>query len=396
MDFNEICASSSPDTIIAALQAAIVRLEQENKLLRKEIAELRERLNKNSRNSSKPPSSDGFSKPKPTNLREKSGKKPGAQKGHTGHGFVLTAPCTDTVIHKPVQCVGCPHNGICPSSGRSAARNVVDVEISTTITRHYTEEYACPLLNGQIISGKFPPGINSSIQYGDGIRSLAIALNTSGMMSMDRVHKTLMGVLGVPISAGTVAKMVSQFGSMILNVVEEIKHALLNSTVVNCDETGTRVDRSLFWAHTACDSRYTYLSLQPRRGCLGMENAGFLPMYAGTIVHDFWLPYWSFANQRHGVCGAHLLRELQGIIDNDPKATWAGSVQSLLREMNRLRNETLASGETTIPQNQVSTLMRRYAIILGLARRKNPPVQGAGGEAQKRQMPGADRPAYRT
>lgn len=383
MDYNELARSSSPDEIIPYLLAVIERLEQENKLLRQEIAELRERLNTNSRNSSKPPSSDGLSKPKPTSLRKKSGKKPGAQKGHEGHGFVLTEPISAIIFHKPTQCLNCSRNGVCISCGRSEARNVVDVEISTKVTRHYTEQYICPLLEDKIISGQFPQGINSSIQYGNGIRALAIALNTSGMVSVDRVHKILAGILGLPISTGTITAMVNQFATTIHPVVEDIKNALLRGSMVNCDETSTRVNGGLCWIHAAVDNDYTYLSLQSKRGFKGMENAGFLPAYSGTIVHDCWAPYWKFSNVAHGLCGAHLLRELQGIIDNDPTSTWAVSMQKLLREMNGIRNETLASGETAIPQNLVVNLLRRYSIILGKARRKYPIESSKAGRPRK-------------
>ena len=257
------------------------------------------------------------------------------------------------------------------------------MEISTKITRHCTEQYACPLLGGKIISGLFPDGINSGLQYGDGIRALVVALNTAGMMSVDRVHKILMDLLGVPISTGTVANMVSRFGLAISATVQEIKNALSCAPVVNCDETGTRVDGRLCWLHSACNEKYTYLSLQPKRGREGMENAGFLSTYKGTIIHDCWVPYWSFDGLRHGLCAAHLLRELQGVIDNDQNATWAASMQGLLREMNQLRGEAMATGALGLPDSQVAGLTKRYSIILGIARRKNPVGQDEKGRTKR-------------
>lgn len=380
----------TPEEIIANLQAQILELREVIRQqtliierLQRENAELKERLNKNSRNSSKPPSSDGLAKPKPSSLRQKSGKKPGAQKGHTGHGFTITSPVTNTIIHRPELCFGCPHSGECISCSKSAARNVVDVEIHTKVIRHYSENYACPLLGGKIISGKFPKGITSSVQYGDGVRALAIALNTAGMMSMDRVRRILKGVLALPISSGTIANMVLQFASDIDGAVHEIRNTLLNSPVVNCDETGTRVNGGIFWLHSACDEQHTYLSLQAKRGSEGMKNAGFLPFYNGTIIHDCWASYWSFSKLRHGLCGAHLLRELQGIIDNNSKVTWAKSMQNLLKEMNQCRREAVESGAAEIQKNRVANLKKRYSIILGKARRKIAVAGAPGGRVKK-------------
>lgn len=373
----------SSEEIILALQKENAELRNLVETLRREIATLQERLNKNSRNSSKPPSSDGLAKPKPSSLREKSGKKPGAQKGHPGHGLSLVDMPTETIVHKPEQCAGCANYGICESCAMSPARNVVDVEISTKVTRHYTGTYACPLLNGKLISGEFPIGVTSGLQYGAGVRALAIALNTGGMMSVERVHEILKGVLGVPISSGTVSNMVSRFGATIGNTAQEIREALLNAPVVNCDETGTRVNGAICWLHSACNENYTWLSVQSKRGREGMEKAGFLPSYTGTIIHDCWAPYWSFEKLEHGLCGAHLLRELQGIIDNNPRAAWAKSMQSLLKEMNQLHKESVANGETEIQEAMIGKFKKRYSIILGKARQRNPVERNTRGRPKR-------------
>lgn len=373
----------SPEEIILSLQKEIAELRILVEALQRENAALKEQLNKNSRNSSKPPSSDGLAKPKPASLREKSGKKPGAQKGHPGHGLSLVDTPAETIVHRPEQCASCARCGICESCGRSPARNVVDVVISTKVIRHYTEAYACPLLDGKVIYGKFPIGITSGLQYGPGVRALAIALNTAGMMSVARVHEILNGVLGLPISSGTVSSMVSRFGAAIEDTAQEIRNALLVAPVANCDETGTRVNGSVCWLHSACNEKYTWLSMQPKRGRQGMEQAGFLPSYTGTIIHDCWSPYWSFDGLRHGLCGAHLLRELQGVIDNNTGATWAISMQNLLREMNELQKQAVGNGEAKLPEELVASLKRRYAIILGKARQKHPVEQGKRGRPRR-------------
>lgn len=347
-------------------QARIIAQQQEIiEQLRQEVAELKEKLNKNSSNSSKPPSSDGLSKPKPKSLRKKSGKTPGAQNGHAGHGLTLMAPVTATVSHKPAQCETCAMNGKCESCGRSAVRNVVDVEIKTTVTAHYTEKYKCPMRGGEEICGEFPENIHSSIQYGEGICALAIALNTAGMMSINRVHELLMAILGVPISTGTISAMVERFSGVISDTVEKSKHALLSSSVVHCDETGIRVEGTNYWVHTACDAQYTYLSLQPKRGYKGMEKAGFLPSYSGIIVHDCWSPYWSVSEVRHGLCCAHLLRELQGVMDSAPEqASWAGGMQQLLLEMNQCRKQNLELGMDAVDSSILQSFSDRYDSLL--------------------------------
>ncbi len=196
----------------AAVIKALTQKIAEQELI---IADLQEKLNKNSRNSSKPPFTDGLAKPKPKRLRKQSGKKPGGQKGHKGSGLCLSEYAEETVAHKPYECRNCPLKGQCKISSRSEVRNVVDVEIITKVTGHYTESYMCPMRNGEIVIGKFPEGIGSSIQYGKGVKALVIALNTAGMMSIHRVHEILNSLLGLPISTGFIASAVQDFGEHI-------------------------------------------------------------------------------------------------------------------------------------------------------------------------------------
>ena len=198
-------------------------LERENGELRAQLAEkdaviamqaakiqkLEEQLRKNSQNSSKPPSSDGYKKPKPVSNREKTGRKPGAQAGHKGNGMkMVQADIIEDVVHMPKKCVGCPHFGQCDKVGVSPVRNEIDVEIRTILRRHYTESYSCCLEGGSVVSGEFPENIRSSMQYGPGVKAMAATLNTEGMMSVQRTHDFLSAVLGLPICVGTIASIV--------------------------------------------------------------------------------------------------------------------------------------------------------------------------------------------
>jgi len=151
------------EEIIRQQAAHIEALTQEIAELRLINAELREKLNKNSQNSSKPPSSDGLTKPKPRSLRKRSGKKAGTQQWHEVHGLCLPEITEEPIVHTPAQCENCPLQGKCESCDRSETRNVIDVEITTKVMPHYTQAYACPLRDGEIISGKFPDGVNSSV-----------------------------------------------------------------------------------------------------------------------------------------------------------------------------------------------------------------------------------------
>ena len=101
-------APASSDAVIAALQAEIVQLRAENAALLGRLADLERRLGLNSRNSGKPPSSDGLKKPsRVSSLREPTGKTSGGQTGHPGKTLRRTETPDATINHYPKACAAC-------------------------------------------------------------------------------------------------------------------------------------------------------------------------------------------------------------------------------------------------------------------------------------------------
>lgn len=141
------------ETLSAAAAAQTQLIAQLNQT----IQELKEQLNKNSQNSSKPPSSDGFKKPAPKSLRKPSGKKAGGQRGHRGtHLAVITAP-DEIVKHMPSSCEGCPHYQLCKGTACIAEkRNVIDAVVTVSITEHQALELPICMLHGDTRTGGFP------------------------------------------------------------------------------------------------------------------------------------------------------------------------------------------------------------------------------------------------
>ena len=380
--------------IISALMERISVLERElaetRKLLAEKdavIAELKARLDKNSQNSSKPPSSDGYRKPRPVSNREKTGRKPGAQAGHPGSGLKMPEPDRiEDVRHIPEECAGCPLFGSCFKVTPSPVRNEIDAEIAVVLRRHYRESYVCPRRGGEVVSGKFPEGIASGIQYGAGIKALAATLNTEGMMSVQRTHDFLSAALGLPVCTGTISAMVRELASQVSGTTRAVFDELLKSPVNNGDETGFRVNGKTYWLHSVCNEDFTFLSVQEKRGAEGMRNVGFLPEYRGILVSDCLGSYWQFPNLSHAICNAHILRELKVIHESDPKQTWAEKLRKLLRETAHARNEAVRAGASALPSETVLAFRTRYDALLERAAGENPlPVRQPGkrGRAAK-------------
>jgi Zn ribbon nucleic-acid-binding protein len=151
---------------IEDLQARVTLLEAENQSLRLENQELRGKLAKNSQNSSKPPSTDGYQKPKPKSLRKPSGKKSGGQKGHKGARLERVESPDHTIIHPVLNCQECGHSlKQSPASGHRS-RQVIDLPpLKLEVTEHQVELKEC-LHCGCQNEATFPAEAKTSVQYG--------------------------------------------------------------------------------------------------------------------------------------------------------------------------------------------------------------------------------------
>jgi transposase len=333
------------------------------------VSELEARLNMNSKNSSKPPSSDGYNKPK--SLRASSGKKSGGQPGHEGHGLKLFSEPDNFILHEPQECAHCPNASMCHGNKTVyETRHEIDINISTTTTAHQIMRVECPL-SARVLTGRFPEGINSSMQYGVNMQSLAISLNTVGMVSINRTHEILSGVFGVPISTGTIATMVSCCAHKIAGPVNEIKEAVIMEPLIHNDETGTRVDKQTVWAHTASTKRLTYIEVQQGRGKAGIDAIGILNAFLGTSVHDCWASYFLFTAIRHGLCNAHLLRELTAVVENTQQA-WAQELIDLLLQMKSVKEKLILQNKHGPTSFSLEKFNLDYDKILAAALEHNP------------------------
>ena len=346
------------------------KLHADNAKLNEKLDKLIEMVGKNSNNSSKPPSSDGYTKPAPKSLREKSDKKPGAQNGHKGNSFKFTREPDEVREHRPCQCIGCPHAEEC--AGRVAdKRYEVDMQVKTNIVEHQILAYDCPYRNNEVICGEFPNGVNSTLQYGSNLAALAVALNTTGMVSINRTHCILSDVFNVPISVGTIAAMVIRCADNVQDVINKIKSEVIALPIAHFDETGIRVDGKLHWVHCASNRLFTYLTVEEKRGSQGIDSSGVLQSFTGIAVHDCWSSYFKYENAEHSICCAHLLRELTGIYERTSQS-WANELIRLLLRMKNLKQILQPLGMNHFPRKQWRKFSDYYDALIETGIALNP------------------------
>src|SRR5437764_7202177 len=295
--------------IIAQLQARIV--EQDAR-----IAELARQLAASSRNSSKPPSSDGLDKPAPKSLRGRSGRKPGGQPGREGRTLRQVAVPDEVVVHEPGACTGC--GGALPVDGRPARvirRQVFDIPtISVRVVEHRLVSRRCAC--GTLTCAAGPAGVTAPVSYGPHAAAIAVYLVLGQHLPVERTAALLAELFGTPMAVGTVAAWTSRAAAGLAPFTAAARAALAEAELVHADETGLRVAGRLHWLHVACNSRFTSLFCHRKRGKDGIDAAGVLPAVTGTLVHDAFAPYARYPAVTHALCNAHLLRELIAVVDH--------------------------------------------------------------------------------
>ncbi len=333
----------------------LLALREENAAKDAQIAALTKKIEelthkKNSGNSSTPPSADGYRKPAPKSLREKSGRKAGGQIGHKGNGMKIDHKPDEICEHRPEQCVGCPHAQGCHLCCYET-RYEYEAVVTTKLIAHKIMGCRHCRMTGEPVIGTFPAAITGTKQYGYGVRALVVSLLTIGFMSVDRVQKLLKS-LRIPISTGTIQSMLNSAAKQTEVAVELISKKVSDLDVVHYDETGMRVAGKLHWLHCACNSRWRYYTIQEKRGQPGMEAMGIITESHGVAVHDFWKPYHKYRTVEHAMCCAHLERELV-YAEETGNQSWAAELRKLLQTMCHRRKILREENRTAFPEEEL-------------------------------------------
>ena len=329
------------------------------------IAELEARLNQNSGNSNRPPSSDGLGK-RPAIARQK-GKKRGGQAGHKGKTLDMVCDPDRTVPHAPERCV-CGFDLSQVPKQIEEKRQVFDLPPpKLEVIEHQLQSCICPACQ-ELQIGRFPESVPARVQYGPGVRSLSVLLNNGYQVSFSKIRRFFCDVFGYELNESTQVSANQKCYEALEVSQERIRQELLQSPVNHFDETGLRVAGKLHWLHNCSNAAFTYLFVHPKRGKKALADpVSLLPDYEGWAVHDCWASYFSYQACHHAVCGAHLLRELQGLIEQGSR--WADRMHDLLLYAYTNSDQ----GRATVPDPD--WLYRRYDHICALGDQEEPPPE---------------------
>lgn len=348
------------------------------------VVDLENRLAKDSHNSSKPPSSNGFSSRKRI-LPPVPGRKSGGQTGHDGTTLKMVAVPDRVVSHplpKHCQCGKTLGRGVLTKE----RRQVYDLpQTRYEVTEHRVFEARCAC--GRQHQGQFPEGVPHSVQYGPNIKAAATYLTQYQLLPMKRTTQLLSDLYGLHLSPATVQASVALAANSLAPAVQSIADAIKTAPVAHFDETGQRTAGRLRWLHTAVTETLAWYGAHDKRGQTAMKDFGILSNFKGVAMHDGWRSYREF-DCTHALCNAHHLRELIFLTETTDQA-WPERMIDLLcqakTEADLARGSPGSATVGSLSHKRLGYYRRRYQVLLRAGEQANPAAPGQGTRGRVKQ-----------
>jgi len=331
------------------------KLEDENNILKG-------RNKKDSSNSGKPPSTDGFKKPHVVSTRKKSGRKPGGVRGHTGHTLCPDVEEENITEIKEGVCSCC--GGEIEFSDKYQSRKRVDIEIIVVKTEERAYEGECKSCH-KPYRAEFSSQYKAPVQYGENMSALVAVLNEYGNVSDSKSAEIVSALCNheVNMSTGTVFNMRTKLANNLMPTVEKIKQKLIDGEVLGVDETGVHVNGNLNWVHIFANEQYTIFEHSEKRGSHCKDEEGILAFFIGILLHDHFKSYYKTKTLTNAECNQHILRYLKAIIEIQ-NHSWATEMSDFLLEAKRMKDETVLAGREGFSPEEYARLEQQYIDIL--------------------------------
>jgi transposase len=354
-----------------ALIELILTLQRAVSAQAAELQALRDQVAKNSRNSGKPPSSDGLKKPRTRSQRKKSGKRSGGQPGHTGHTLAMSDTPDHIQVHSVTTCPDCATDLGNVAPGQPERRQVFDIPpVTLEVTEHQAEVKVCPQCQ-RVVKGAFPVDVTQAVQYGPRWLAQVSYLNSYQLLPWARTCEVRGDFYGHTPAEAIVKAANRAVAEQVAPSIEVLKKQLIAAEVLHLDESGLRVEGQLNWLHVASTPQLTYYYVHPKRGQEAMNAMQILPEFMGYAVHDHWQSYFKFTTCQHVLCNAHHLRQLQFVVDQYEQS-WAEEMMQLLVD---IKAEVAAAPpeRPALPPTRLAHFEQRFDELISQGLAANPP-----------------------
>lgn len=326
---------------ISRLHRIINQKDKENHVLKKRLSKYEE-PDKDSHNSSIPPSQESISANtirRTRSLRKKSDRKNGGQFGHAGSTLETSVFPDFVEEHKSRYCECCNSSLDEAQSVCTGFSQVIDIPLPRPqVQEHRSFDVTCSC--GHINTCPLPKECSKRISYGKTIQTLVAFLSHVQCVSFERICEILKEVFSLHISQGTVRNILARIGDKSKSVCEEIRRRITQSAVVGADETGQYVNGVLNWAWIFQTDEQTYVYQDKSRGMKAINKHFPDGLPDSILVTDRHSSYFNMEVKGHQVCIAHLLRNIQYLSELNPAQNWSTRLSTLLREAIHVRKTT--------------------------------------------------------
>jgi transposase len=361
----------------ATIKAQAGKIEQ----LESRVAELERRLGQNSGNSGLPSSRDPIAERKrqaeENKRRQQASRSPkrrqGKQPGSKGTTRELSENPDQIVDHRPERCGDCG-SALDESDDRGyKRRQVVELpELKPTVTEHRAHTYGCSC--GYDTTAAFPEAVRSPVSYGPRARAVVAYLLGRQHIPNRRVAEAMADLFGLEISTGAIDSIYAEAGRRLKGFIVALVALLKSLPVLHVDETSDRVGTTNCWMHVASTRLYTLIHASATRGEAAIDEAGVLRGYTGVLVHDRLAMYFKLKRAKHGLCGAHLLRDLADVAGVATQTAWAAGLAALVVEINAACDQARRRGWHRLGLKARRSFTKRYdeLVAMGLAANNQP------------------------
>ena len=358
------------ENLVLSLVDSINQLIDISEKQDKRIKKLEAQINKNSRNSSKPPSSDSPFKNKDKKKKKQSA---GVKKKRKGTTLKQVEDPDEVVKCKVDFCEHCQCDLSAVNIQGMDKRQVTDLPPIKAYTTEYQGDIKeCPYCH-KITRAVFPEGVTHKVQYGSRIQAAAVYLRNYQLIPLERTIQLFRDMYNIHLSEGTIVNMTSRCANQLTGFMEMVKQEMIDAKIIHNDETGINIRGILHWLHTAGNKKYTFLYPHKRRGSIAFDDIGILPKFKGVSVHDFWKPYEKY-DCSHAYCNAHLIRELTFVHEN-LQQEWASEMIDLIFHIKEKVDE---SEENALNRETNSVFKYEYEKIIKQGYKANPPPKKTG------------------
>ena len=301
-------------------------LEEEKGKNQKLIAQ----ISKDFENSSLPSSARSIRKKKIPNNREATGRKPGGQPGHPGHGRKKQTPTRIVLLQPSQEILDDPDFR---KTNKTLTKQLVNVEVCLNVIEYQADTYRNSR-TGELYHAQFPDGVVDEVNYGSSVKAFLFLLNNDCCVSIDKCRDFLKNLTGgnLDISKGMISKLSQEFSEKSEPLRKSAASELFLYPVMHTDCTNARVNgqNAYVFVCAAPDGPALYYAREVK-GHAGVTGT-LIEDYQGILIHDHEKTFYRYGTA-HQECLAHVLRYLKGSMENEPERTWNKDMHSLLQEM---------------------------------------------------------------